>query len=292
MDDSKRTLALVGPGRAGSTIALALNAHGWRVTGVAGRAPDAASTLATAACLDAPPTLVSHIGRGAHLVVVATPDAAIEPAIAAASESFEPNALVVHLAGSRGLDVFAGMQRDRPDVRVGALHPLQSFPSTSAGLERLPGSYAAVAGDDEVGQIAELLELRPFRVEDGRRAQYHAAAVVASNHVVALLGQVERMARAADVPFDAFAPLVLASVENAFRMRPHRALTGPVARGDLATVQAHIETLDPGERDAYRALAREAARLAGRRDNALDRLLDDLRQAGTGSGPPVDDDVD
>jgi predicted short-subunit dehydrogenase-like oxidoreductase (DUF2520 family) len=63
-------------------------------------------------------------------------------------------------------------------------------------------------------------------------------------------------------------------------MRPERALTGPVARGDLATVQKHLETLDPGERDAYRALAREAARLAGRRDSALDRLLEDLRQAG------------
>jgi predicted short-subunit dehydrogenase-like oxidoreductase (DUF2520 family) len=116
--------------------------------------------------------------------------------------------------------------------------------------------------------------------------------VVASNHVVALLGQVERMARAAEVPFDAFAPLVLASVENAFSLRPERALTGPVARGDLATVRAHLETLDPGERDAYRALAREAARLAGRRDNALDRLLGDLRQAGRGSPPPASDALD
>src|SRR4051812_330684 len=292
MDDGPRTLALIGPGRAGSTIALALNALGWRVTGVAGRAPDAASTVATAACLDAPATLVSDAGKGAHVVLVATPDAAIEPALAAATQSFEPAALVVHLAGSRGLDVFAALREARPTVRGGALHPLQSFPSTSAGLERLPGSYAAIAGDAEVEAIALELELRPFRVDDDRRAQYHAAAVVASNHVVALLGQVERMAQAADVPFDAFAPLVLASVENAFRMRPHRALTGPVARGDLATVQAHIETLDPGERDAYRALAREAARLAGRRDNALDRLLDDLRQVGGGSGPSAGDDVD
>jgi predicted short-subunit dehydrogenase-like oxidoreductase (DUF2520 family) len=281
MDDSKRTLALVGPGRAGSTIAIALNANEWRVTGVAGRAPDAPSTLATAACLDAPPTLVSRIGEGARVVLIATPDAAIEKVATATASSLESDALVVHLAGSRGLEVFGPLLAIRPDVRVGALHPLQSFPSTSAGLERLPGSYAAIAGDPEVEELAAELELRPFRVADGLRAQYHAAAVVASNHVIALLGQVERMAKACDVPFEAFAPLVLASVENAFRLRPARALTGPVARGDLATVQAHLETLDPGERDAYRALAREAARLAGRRDNALDRLLGDLRQAGS-----------
>jgi predicted short-subunit dehydrogenase-like oxidoreductase (DUF2520 family) len=224
--------------------------------------------------------------------LIATPDAAIEQVATAVAGSLESDALVMHLAGSRGLEVFDAMLEARPDVRVGALHPLQSFPSTSAGLERLAGSYAAVAGDEQVDALAAELELRTFRVTDALRAQYHAAAVVASNHVVALLGQVERMAQACDVPFDAFAPLVLASVENAFRLRPEQALTGPVARGDLATVQAHLETLDPGERDAYRALAREAARLAGRRDNALDRLLEDLRQAGGASQRPDGDGLD
>jgi predicted short-subunit dehydrogenase-like oxidoreductase (DUF2520 family) len=285
MDDSKRTLALVGPGRAGSTIALALASRGWEVTGVAGRAPDAASTVSIAVCLDAPPVLVSDVGTGAFLVIIATPDAAIESAARACAASLEPGALVVHLAGSRGLDVFDALREQRPDVRVGALHPLQSFPSTSSGLERLPGSFAALAGDPELESLAEELELRAFRVAESDRAQYHATAVVASNHVVALLGQVERMAAACGVPFEAFEPLVRASVENAFRLRPEGALTGPIARGDLATVQAHLGALDPGERDAYRALAREAARLAGRRDNALDRLLEDLRSAGPPVGP-------
>jgi predicted short-subunit dehydrogenase-like oxidoreductase (DUF2520 family) len=283
--DGKRTLALIGPGRAGTTIALALNADGWRVTAVAGRAPDAPSTMTTAACLDAPPALVSEAGEGAYVVMIATPDAAIEQVAVACARSLESDALVVHLAGSRGVDVFDPLLELRPDVRVGALHPLQSFPSTSAGLERLPGSWAAIAGDPQVDDLAEELQLRPFRIGDADRAQYHAAAVVASNHVVALLGQVERMASAAGVPFEAFAPLVLASVENAFRLRPAGALTGPVARGDLSTVQRHLQALDPGERDAYRALAREAARLAGRRDNALDRLLEDLRQAGLTTPP-------
>jgi predicted short-subunit dehydrogenase-like oxidoreductase (DUF2520 family) len=87
------------------------------------------------------------------------------------------------------------------------------------------------------------------------------------------------------VPFEVFEPLVRASVDNAFRFKPEGALTGPIARGDLATVQAHLGALDPGERDAYRALAREAARLAGRRDNALDRLLDDIWHAGPAPNP-------
>ena len=282
---SRASLALIGPGRAGATVALALVARGYRVTSVAGRAPDAPSTTATAACLDAKPVLVSKAGRRAGIVIIATPDAAISAAAVAVAASLEKNALVVHLAGSLGIDVFAPLQATRPDIRVGALHPLQSLPSVTVGLERLPGSWAAIAGDPQVQELAEALELRTFTVADNQRARYHATAVVASNHLVALLGQVERLATAAGVPFEAFAPLVEASVMNAFGLGARAALTGPVARGDLATVIEHLRELPPSERDAYRALAREAARLADNRDNALDRLLADL-----GSVPaPVDD---
>ncbi len=278
------TVALIGPGRAGTTIVLALASRGWEVTAVAGRAPDARSTVSAAACLDAPVALVSEAGRGASLVVVATPDAAIEAAASAVAASVAPGALVIHLSGAKGLDVFETMIGSHPSVRVGALHPLQSFPSTSLGLDRLPGSWAAVAGDPAVRDLALLLELRPFELPESERVRYHATAAVASNHLVALMGQVQRMAEACGVPFEAFAPLARSSLENAFRLGPPAALTGPVARGDLRTVEGHLEEMSPGERDSYRALAREAARLVGGRDSALDRLLDDVLASGT---PPT-----
>jgi predicted short-subunit dehydrogenase-like oxidoreductase (DUF2520 family) len=279
------TFALIGPGRAGTTIGLALLELGWHAVSVAGRAPDAPSTTSAAACLGADASLVTDAGRGADLVIVATPDRAIEAAARAAALSFEPDALVLHLAGSKGLDVFSALIDVRADVRVGALHPLQAFPSATMGIERLRGAWAAVAGDPQATELACALGLRPFELADAERAQYHAAAVVASNHLVALLGQVERLAAATGVPFEAFAPLVCSSVADAFGIGPARALTGPVARGDLATVEQHLATLDPGERDAYRTLAREVARLTGRRDHALDRLLDDMRAA---TGGPID----
>jgi predicted short-subunit dehydrogenase-like oxidoreductase (DUF2520 family) len=222
---------------------------------------------------------VSDAGKGAAVVIVATPDRSIEAATRNFATSLEPGALVVHLAGSRGLDAFADLQALRPDVRVGAMHPLQSFPTAAIGLERLHGSWAAVAGDPQVDELARAIGLQPFDLPDSERLRYHATAVVASNHLVALLGQVERLASACGVPFDAFAPLVQSSVINAFGIGPALALTGPVVRGDLVTVEQHLATLDPGERDAYRSLAREVARLTGRRDRALDRLLDDVRHA-------------
>jgi predicted short-subunit dehydrogenase-like oxidoreductase (DUF2520 family) len=276
--NSGATFALIGPGRAGATVALALVGRGYTAVAVAGRSPDAPSTTATAACLATQPSLVSHAGRGAAIVIIATPDAAIEGAALAVAPSLEHGALVLHLAGSLGVGVFDDLKARRPDVRVGALHPLQSMPSATMGLDRLPGSWAAIAGDPQVADIADALELHTFEVSDEQRARYHATAVVASNHLVALLGQVERLAAAAGVPFEAFAPLAEASLANGFGMGARAALTGPVARGDLATVTEHLRELPPSERDAYRALAREAAKLADTRDDALDRLLADLDQ--------------
>ncbi len=248
-------LALVGPGRAGLTVASALVTRGWRVVGVAGRTVDAASTRAGAARLGAPTRAVAEAGAGADVVVIATPDAAIDAAAAALAPSVRDDALVLHLSGARGLTAL-----DAVRARRGALHPLQSLPTVELGQARLAGSWAAVAGDPEVGRLAVSLGLRPFPLADEDRPAYHAAAAIASNHLVALLGQVARLA---PVPLDAFLPLVRATVDNVAELGPAAALTGPVARGDVATVQAHLDVLPEQERDAYRALARAALTLTG-----------------------------
>lgn len=270
---ASRAFALVGPGRAGTAVALALRDAGWRPVAVAGRSPDAPSSTRLAARLDAPAATLEAAGRSAGLVVIATPDAAIDDAARAIAPSLVEDALVIHLAGARGLDALAPIVEARPDVQVGALHPLQTLPDGADGAA-LAGAWAAVAGPDAVGELALTLGLRPFRVADVHRARYHAAACVASNHLVALLGQVERLAVAADVPFAAFAPLVRASVDNAFEDGPRASLTGPIARGDAATIAAHLRSMPDDERDTYLALAREAYELTDRDDAELAALLE------------------
>src|SRR5262249_14376170 len=182
MEERKRTVALIGPGRAGTTIALGLLEQGWSVVAVAGRAPDAASTSSAAAVLASRPALVSEAARGASVVIIATPDRAIEQTAVAAERAIEPGAPVIHLAGSRGLDVFDLLLARRTGVRVGALHPLQTFPSTTVGLERLQGAWAAVAGDAEVTEIAHVLGLRTFVVDEANRVGYHTAPALAPHH--------------------------------------------------------------------------------------------------------------
>ena len=224
-------------------MAAALATVGWQVRPVLGRASTAAEVWGAAA--------------GVDLVLIATPDAQVA-AVAAAIEPTD-TAAVAHLAGSLGLDAVA------PHPRPAALHPLVALPDAEIGARRLlAGGWFAVAGDPLVMQVVDDLGGRALQVADADRAAYHAAAVVASNHLVALLGQAERIAATAGVPFDALMSLVRATVDNVDELGPAAALTGPAARGDTDTIRRHLEAIAPAERPAYEALAQAARRLAGR----------------------------
>ncbi|MCC5954353.1 MAG: DUF2520 domain-containing protein [Acidimicrobiia bacterium] len=201
---------------------------------------------------------VGAAAEGVDVVVIATPDAAIAE-VAAAVRPVD-STVVVHLSGSLGLDVLA------PHQRRGSLHPLLPLPSPEVGARRLRGAVFAVAGDPMAARLARSLEGRVVEIDDDARAAYHAAACIASNHLVVLLAQVERVAATAGVPLDAYLDLVRATVENVAELGPEAALTGPAARGDLATLERHRAALDPAERPMYDLLAGGAADLAGRRE--------------------------
>jgi predicted short-subunit dehydrogenase-like oxidoreductase (DUF2520 family) len=233
-----RSVRIIGPGRAGGSLAGALSRAGWAVQAVLGRDDDVASAA-----------------EAVDLPVIATPDDAIAPV--AASVEPVPATVVAHMAGSRGLDVLS------PHVRVGALHPLVSLPTSEMGATRLAeGAWFAVAGDPLVEQVVSELGGRAFTVDDADRAAYHAAACIAANHLVALMGQVGRIAGSVDVPFDAYLELARATLENVADLGPAAGLTGPAARGDELTISRHLSALPPSERDAYAAMAAEARRLS------------------------------
>jgi predicted short-subunit dehydrogenase-like oxidoreductase (DUF2520 family) len=272
---AQRGFSLVGPGRAGGALAVALVARGWRVVAVAGRAVDAPSVRDAAARFDAEAREPADVARGAALVIVATPDAAIAETAAALAPGLDAGALVVHLSGACTLDELDKLHLARPDVRLGSLHPLQTLPSAQVGADRLPGSWCAIEGDDEVERITVSLGMRPVRIDPSQRVGYHAAATVASNHLVALLAQAMRVAVDAGLPPEALLPLVRATVDNVAALGPQVALTGPVARGDIETVRRHLEALPADEQRAYRAVAARASVLSGHDDAAMVELLDE-----------------
>lgn len=228
------TVRIIGPGRAGTSLALALTNAGWDVAPMLKRG----DPLAGAA-------------QGIDLLVLATPDGAI----ADVARDVEPvgDTVVAHLSGSLGLDVLA------PHERRAGLHPLVALPNPDTGAKRLVGAWFAVAGDPLIRRVAEAVYGRVFTVDDEDRAAYHAAASIAANHLVALMGQVQRVGSTARVPFEAYLDLARAALEDVADLGPVAALTGPVARGDEATVRRHVKALPASERKAYRAMA-DAAR--------------------------------
>jgi predicted short-subunit dehydrogenase-like oxidoreductase (DUF2520 family) len=240
LERGARQFRVIGPGRAGLSMAGALANVGWQVAGVLGRDDD----LAGAA-------------DDVDLLLIATPDGSIAE-VAAEVEPVEAT-VVAHMAGSLGLDVLGRHAR-----RAG-LHPLVALADPDIGAVRLRrGVWFAVAGDPLVQDVVADLNGRWFALADADRAAYHAAAVVASNHLVALMGQVERIAAGIGVPAEAYLDLARASLENVAHLGAAAALTGPVSRGDWDTVARHLEALDEAERGLYRALAESAARLAAR----------------------------
>lgn len=244
--DGLRT-RIIGAGRAGTALGRALAATGWPVDGPHGRGQDPSARAAAAS--------------GVDLLIVATRDA--EVAAVAGSVRPVPDTTVAHLSGLLGLDALG------PHEHRAAIHPLVSLPDPDVGSLRLgEGAWFGLRSTSPragaaAAEVVAALRGRSFTVPEEERARYHAAAAIAANHLVAVLAQAERVGSAAGVPAAALVDLARGALDNVASLGPRPALTGPVARGDWGTVEAHLRALAPGDLPAYRALAAEAARLAG-----------------------------
>jgi predicted short-subunit dehydrogenase-like oxidoreductase (DUF2520 family) len=188
----------------------------------------------------------------ADAVVVCVPDSAIASVAAALPPT---SAVVMHVAGSRGLDVL------QPHPRVASMHPLMALPNAEIGSQRLRGATFAVAGDPLATELVTSLGGRPVTIHDDNRVNYHAAACVAANHLVALMASVDEIARSVGLSVDDYLPLAIASLRDVAEMGPRDALTGPASRGDLSTIDAHLHSIPASTRELYVSLAREALAL-------------------------------
>jgi predicted short-subunit dehydrogenase-like oxidoreductase (DUF2520 family) len=234
---SVTTCAIVGAGRLGTALAAALRRSGLEIDGPLGRGADPAA---------------------ADAVLLCVPDGEI----AAAAAAVTPGVPVGHCSGATGLDVLTGHE-------AFAFHPLMTVPLV--GEPEFGGAGAAVAGSTPralaiAHELAERLGMRATTVADEDRAAYHAAASIASNFLVTLEGAAERVAATAGVERELLAPLVRAAVENWVRLGATDALTGPVARGDEATVErqrAAVEERTPELLGLFDAMVEATRDLAG-----------------------------
>jgi len=230
-------ITIIGAGRAGRSFNAALRRAGHEVT------------------------LVHHDQRvvpaDVELVLLCVPDDALIET--AAQLRVDEATVVAHCAGSRTLEVLA------PHRRTASLHPLVPLPNPQVGARRLVGATYCVAGDATVIDLVDTLGGRCIAISDERRATYHATACVAANHVVALMGQVARLAAASGLELADFIALTRSSLEDVEQLGPDAALTGPASRGDLHTIDAHLAAIPEEERSTYVALANSALSMADRR---------------------------
>jgi predicted short-subunit dehydrogenase-like oxidoreductase (DUF2520 family) len=217
---------VVGSGRAGGAIRARLAEGSIRVSAGRTVAPDA------------------------ELVILCVPDAAV----AEVAADIASGPWIAHVSGATVLGAL-----DPHRLRF-SVHPLQTL-TRDRGPEQLDGAWAAISGESEdalrrARWLARTLGLRPFPVDDADRALYHAAAVFAGNYLVTLHGVASRLLAEVGAPPEAIVPLMARTIENGFD------LTGPIARGDWTTVEAHLAALEeraPDLAPLYRALA-EATR--------------------------------
>jgi len=182
----------------------------------------------------------------AELVLLCVPDTAI----ADTARDLVPGPWVAHVSGATPLRALA------PHTRRFGMHPLQTF-TRSRGAEQLDGAWAAVTAETDEArrlghELAHALGLLPFDLDDGARPLYHAGAAIASNYLVTLHRAASRLFKSAGAPAEALVPLMTRTIENGFE------LTGPIARGDRITVDAHVRAIHdeaPELEPMYLALA-------------------------------------
>jgi predicted short-subunit dehydrogenase-like oxidoreductase (DUF2520 family) len=217
-------LAIVGRGRLGSALAAALTAVGCDVIGPLGRGSNGHTPTS------GPTSTNDHSATNDHTVdavLLCVPDAQIE----AAASLITPGPLVGHCSGATTLAPLAPHE-------AFSLHPLMTVTPYGA---QFAGAGAAIAGTtaratEFAAGLAAALGMRAVTIADDDRAAYHAAASIASNLLITLEAAAERIAVSAGADRELLLPLVRATIENWAALGPERALTGPVARGDEATV--------------------------------------------------------
>jgi predicted short-subunit dehydrogenase-like oxidoreductase (DUF2520 family) len=194
---------------------------------------------------------VSMPEAGAELVLLCVPDRAI----AEVARAIDPGPWLAHTSGATPLTALD------PHTRRFGLHPLQTF-VPNGGAAQLDGSYAAVTAETDGGRaigfaLAEALGLEPFALAEDARPLYHAGAAIASNYLVTLHAVASELFEEAGAPPEALVPLMRRTIENGFE------LTGPIARGDWGTVDAHrqaIRRVRPELEPVYEVLAEATAR--------------------------------
>ncbi|GMA56901.1 hypothetical protein GCM10025858_14040 [Alicyclobacillus sacchari] len=279
-------MAIVGPGRVGTALACACKAMGADVVCALQRDEGSHHASRFRQATGVPVLKWSDAAsqvRAADVIWVTVPDREISNVAARLCEldMIRPGQMIIHTSGALASTALA-VAADR-GARVGSVHPLQTFADHADGAKALTGIAIAVEGHPDVVQAAFAWARHwgghPFLLAAQDKVAYHAAAVLASNALVALLATAARLAPLPD-GVRSLLPLVRGTIENVDRLGIPQALTGPIERGDVSTVAKHLAALvsDPQAHAVYLALARATVPIAHAKGGIGDEQADEFTQ--------------
>lgn len=269
---TKPSLGFAGTGRVGQALALAFSQRGYPIIGIASRNVSSAEKLKEKVHAQSAGEDASSFSQGTDILFLTVPDQAIKKVCdeIAVTGGFRKGQVAVHTSGALGTGILGSAKK--AGAWTLAFHPLQSF-SGKSGESHLDKIYYVLQGDDEairVGkELAQALEGFPVVIEEQAKPLYHAGAMILSNGLVAVYkAGTEAFQRAGVAPDEASAmsvPLLRGTLLNLIRGGVSDALTGPIERGDVETVKAHLKALGTGYPEGlafYRALVKEVLTIA------------------------------
>ncbi len=284
---AKQTVGIIGCGVVGSAVGVVLKSKGYPLIGVADLNRERQDLLASRLGVDG--LASAEAGRRAEILFIATSDGAIATVAQELAEagSFKSGQLVLQMSGALTSEVL------RPAAEQGAIclsvHPLQSFAAVEQAINILPGSVFSIEGDPEGfplgAQLVADLEGEFFYIDKQAKPLYHAGACVVSNYLVTLIDLGQRLFAAAGIPedkaFTGLLPLIEGTLKNIGKLGIPQALTGPIARGDTATIEKHLATMEqkaPELLGLYRFLGCQTVEVAERKGGITESAVQEFRQ--------------
>ncbi len=276
-------ISIIGAGRAGTALAYLLQKKGDNISAVASRSQESLNRAKKYLDSHFTHNIFEAASRG-ELIILSVNDDNISSVCMnlADNEAFKENSVVAHLSGALGLNVLEPAKRI--GCHVGSLHPIQTLADVDGAIANLPGSYFGLTGEEHsvevLREVISKLGGIAVEVKDEDKALYHAAACVASNYLVAMTyaaGKLyQKSTRGQSIDLSALWPLIEGTVANLKRSGPVKALTGPLSRGDIKTIEKHLTSINnktPEWSNFYRNLGLATCQvIKERKDLSLEKI--------------------
>lgn len=284
-----KKIAIIGCGRAGSNIGIWLSNSGYRIESLFDAARERAERLSERTGRGKVFEKAEDAAKSCDIVFISTPDGIIERTCSDIADlgGFTDGKAVFHLSGSLSSSVL--LKAAEHGAFTASFHPLQSLAGENEEMNPFKGILMALEGHPEAVELAremsEALGARPYEIEGRAKTLYHASAVIASNYLVSLMKLASEVMAASGIPedqaLDFLMPLVKGTLSNMEKMGVEKALTGPIARGDVKTVSSHLEAIReklPDLERAYIELGKLALKIASAQKFISDQEVKDFKE--------------